>query len=199
MDYFSLVLHPGDTLHGWGRIRVDADGTWFEPDHAIPLVLLGPGREHPRWPHAVRLYGHDPAMVATMFGDDGSIPAWATIVGTWQGDSILATTTSPLPWRTWSIQSNPPHDKRSPRDSPEIAAAVSSLTPHKYDGTYAFSSQWMDPQGQPHFSIGVCRVTPDMAAWATAHPAVMIHFEASLLPVGTDPAAAAGNGSNSIE
>lgn len=191
MDYFSLVLQPGDDLHGCGGVLVDGDGTWFEPSRVIPLVRdQSDGRVHQRGPYAIRLDGHDPAGVATNFGDR-SIPGWATIAGVWLGDRILATSTRPRMWRDQFLEPRPPHGRRDPRSCPELVAAFDSFAPHRTAWTYSSARRWMDPQGRPHFSITLCRVTPGFAAWAAAHPAVIVHVEASLLPADVDPVATA--------
>lgn len=186
MEYASLVLHPDDPVHGWGRIRDDADGSWFEPDHAI---ALGRGADDRRWPDAVRLYNHDPTGVAVGF-DTGSIPNWATITGIWRGDSILASSTSPIPWRSLLDDHHRPQSPRHPTTSPELTAARDSLAPHRQAWAVAFSNLWIDPDNRPHFLLGVLRVTPGLAGWASSHLAVKVHFKASLLPADIDPVAA---------
>jgi hypothetical protein len=70
---------------------------WFDPPHSESLAGLRRGRRHPRSVHAVRLVGGDPLMVATEHNENGCIPGWATVEGTWLGDFIQVLTQTSTP------------------------------------------------------------------------------------------------------
>ncbi len=90
-----LVFDVGDRVTGWGWIRESDDGVWFDPPHTVSLVFTG--RPVPMSRYAVRLDGADLGAVATDFGEDGSIPGWATVTGVWRGDQIEVEGQSPVP------------------------------------------------------------------------------------------------------
>lgn len=99
MDLSGLVVGVGDVVRGWGAIRGFRGDVWFDPPHSIPLSYFGPGHQAPLSEYAVRLIGGDPLAVCAEFTDDGGIPGWATVTGTWLGDAILVHEQDPRPPR----------------------------------------------------------------------------------------------------
>jgi len=97
MDLSGLVVGVGDIVRGWGEIRELRGDVWFDPPHSIPLIRFGPGQQTPLSEHAVRLIGHHPLAICSEFTDDGGIPGWATITGTWLGDAIRVHEQDPRP------------------------------------------------------------------------------------------------------
>lgn len=97
MDLTSLLFGVGDRVSGWGEIRQDAAGVWFDPPHPVSLVGLPPGHRHPRSMHAVRLVDADPLVIGTEHNEDGAIPGWATVTGIWLGDAIQVLTQTSTP------------------------------------------------------------------------------------------------------
>lgn len=96
MDLWPLVFDVGDVVTGWGEIRDDPDGIWFDPPRIISLGFTH-GRRVPRSRQAIRLIDADPAAVATEFSDQGAIPGWTTLTGRWLGQAIAVLAQSPEP------------------------------------------------------------------------------------------------------
>lgn len=90
-----MVFVVGDRVTGWGEIRSDDDGVWFDPPHAIPLIRLPPGQRLRRSDNAIRLLNYDPGASTARTGSvDGS--QWSTVTGIWVGDAIKVLSQRPL-------------------------------------------------------------------------------------------------------
>lgn len=87
MDLSEMVFDVGVCVTGWGEIRADDDGVWFDPPHAIPLIGLPPGKWLPRSDNAIRLLDHDPGHDTAGTGSPGG-GQWSTITGIWVGEAI---------------------------------------------------------------------------------------------------------------
>lgn len=83
-----MIFDIGDRITGWGEIKADDDGVWFDPPHAIPLIGLPPGRPLPRSSNAIRLLDHDPSGQDTAVTDSRGGRNWSKITGIWVGDAI---------------------------------------------------------------------------------------------------------------
>lgn len=83
-----MIFDIGDRVTGWGEIRADDDGVWFDPPHALPLIGLPPGRRLPRSSNAIRLLDHDPGRNNTAVTDSRGRLKWSMITGIWVGDAI---------------------------------------------------------------------------------------------------------------
>lgn len=86
MDVSGLVFDVGDRVTGWGEIRVDRDGVWFDPPHPIDWIALPPGQRLPRSDHAVRLFGYVPTR--NTMTDYSTESEWFVITGVWGVDGI---------------------------------------------------------------------------------------------------------------
>ena len=87
MDLAAVMFDVGDTVTGWGEIRDDGDGVWFDPPHPIPLVGLPPGQRRPRSRNAVRLLDLDWPRIAEQTATQPG-PVWSSITGIWRGDDL---------------------------------------------------------------------------------------------------------------
>jgi hypothetical protein len=88
----SLVFGVGDSVTGWGRIFVEAEGVWFDPPQTVSIAELGDWR---RSDLAIRLYGADVSAVPTSFGPGNAVPGCATVVGIWTDRGIEEARLSP--------------------------------------------------------------------------------------------------------
>ena len=92
-----MVFDVGDRVTGWGEIRSDDDGVWFDPPHAIPLIGLPPGQRLPRSNNAIRLLDldADPDLGAQRTGSVSG-GRWSTVTGIWLGEAIRVLSQVPL-------------------------------------------------------------------------------------------------------
>lgn len=90
-----MVFDLGDSVTGWGRLVVDADGPWLDLARVSNLEWSDPPRPRRRSRLSVRLVGADVEAVATGFGPDNAVPGCGTVCGVWRGDVIEVRSQSP--------------------------------------------------------------------------------------------------------
>jgi len=81
-------MHAGDQVTGWGRLVRNAQGTWFDPPVAVPLIMIDPQPVRQPSSCAVRVTGADFSRVADRYELDRDVEGWATVTGVWTGSEL---------------------------------------------------------------------------------------------------------------